>query len=74
MRDPRQNPFLVLGVSSDAEMSEIQSVGKRRLMMLRLDDDADPAITRRIPAAFEHGDSDELVTALESLMEEITNR
>ncbi len=53
MRDPRQNPFLVLGVSSDAEMSEIQSVGKRRLMMLRLDEDADPAIARRIDAALD---------------------
>ncbi len=48
MRDPRQNPFLVLGVSSDAEMSEIQSVGKRRLMLLRLDEDADESLMKEI--------------------------
>ena len=53
MRDPRKNPFLVLGVSNDAEMSAIQSVGKRRLMALRLDDDADPGVVRRIESALE---------------------
>ncbi len=47
------NPFLILGVSSDAEMSHIQSVGKRRLMMMRLDDEVDPSAIRRIEAALE---------------------
>ena len=43
----------MLGVSNDAEMSAIQSVGKRRLMALRLDDDADPGVVRRIESALE---------------------
>ena len=34
-------------------MSVIQSVGKRRLMALRLDDDADPAAVKRIESALE---------------------
>lgn len=48
-----QNPFFILGVSADAEMSVIQSVGKRRLMALRLDDDADPAMVAAIDGALE---------------------
>lgn len=51
--DLLQNPYLILGVSSDADMASIQSVGKRRLMMLRLDDQADPATARRIEAALD---------------------
>ena len=47
------NPFLILGVSSDAEMSEIKSIGKRTLMELRLDDDSDPAAVSRIEDALE---------------------
>ncbi len=47
------NPFLLLGVSSDAEMSAIQSVGKRRLMALRLEDDSDPKLVTAIERALE---------------------
>ncbi len=43
----------MLGLSSDAEMSAIQSVGKRRLMAMRLEDDPDPKMVADIERALE---------------------
>lgn len=53
MRDLRNNPFLTLGVSADAEMSEIRQIAKRLLMEVRLSGNEDPMAVRRIEDALE---------------------
>jgi len=52
-RNLKDNPFLVLGVSADAEMSEIKQVAQRSLMELRLDGEEKSEAARRIEMALE---------------------
>jgi len=52
-RDLRKNPFMILGVFGDAEMSEIKQVAQRSLMELRLDGEEKSEAARRIEKALE---------------------
>ena len=53
MKDLAKNPFLIVGVSADAEMSEIRQVAQRRMMGHRLDDGENSPAARRIETALE---------------------
>lgn len=53
MKDLAKNPFLVVGVSADAEMSEIRQVAQRRMMEHRLDGGENSPAARRVESALE---------------------
>lgn len=53
MRNFTKNPFLVVGVSSDADMAEIRRVAQRRMMEHRLDGGENSPEARRVETALE---------------------
>jgi hypothetical protein len=53
MPNLRNNPFLILGISADAELQDIRTVAQRALMEQRLEGDAAPEAVRRIENALE---------------------
>ena len=53
MKDLAKNPFLVVGVSADAEMTEIRQVAQRRMMEHRLDGGENSPAARRVETALE---------------------
>ena len=53
MRDFAKNPFLVVGVSADADMAEIRQVAQRRMMEHRLDGGENSPEARRVETALE---------------------